>query len=163
MVKFGRVVQNVCFILKSYKPNKTVIFSVFIGLLVGVSYLQSRLVSCPKLIWCDCLWFCVDRSHTAVVEFREVVAHAFGLQNETAVPDGDVEDPLPLQLRTAVVSCFIFVVKQGMFMICHFCVQRKRLSADILTSLVVTVVFVGVHASSAFATLQVEQVTFERM
>ncbi|XP_062502263.1 pecanex-like protein 1 isoform X2 [Corticium candelabrum] len=98
----------------SYKPNKTVIFSVFIGLLVGVSYLQSRLVSCPKLIW-------------------EVVAHAFGLQNETAVPDGDVEDPLPLQLRTAV---------------------RKRLSADILTSLVVTVVFVGVHASSAFATLQ---------
>jgi hypothetical protein len=99
---------------KSVEPNRAFIFSVFIGVLVAISYLQSRVIGCPKLLW-------------------DVITHGCG-RNQATQPDSDLEDPLPLQLRSAI---------------------RNRLSADLLTFIIVAIVFMGVHASSAFASLQV--------
>ena len=38
------------------------------------------------------------------ISLRDVIAHACG-RNQAAQPDSDLEDPLPLKLRSAVVSC----------------------------------------------------------
>jgi hypothetical protein len=51
---------------------------------VAISYLQSRVIGCPKLLW-------------------DVITHGCG-RNQATQPDSDLEDPLPLQLRSAIVS-----------------------------------------------------------
>lgn len=45
------VLSNFTVFLKSDEPGKAFIFSVFIGILVATSYLQSRLIGSPILLW----------------------------------------------------------------------------------------------------------------